>query len=106
MIFSVAPFFTETHVSARYWLDTERRPEMQWLVSDNHKSVGMALEPAKAFMRSLPGHQRLRVLLPVQGNGRGFATFSLGDVRTAIEIVAGKCGMEFVSESVAPHALP
>lgn len=92
MIFGIEPFFTQTPTSVRYWLDAKLQPPEQWLVSDNHKSVGIAHDPAKALMRSLIGHQRLRLQIPVREQGLGFATFALGRVKEAVTNVAAKCG--------------
>jgi hypothetical protein len=94
MIYTVEPFFSVTPTTVRYWLDTTLQPQQQWLVSEGRNSVGIGLDPAKALMRSLVGHERFRVYIPLQDGSFGFATFSLGRIKPAVETVANKCGWQ------------
>lgn len=93
-IFTIQPFFKETSATVQYWLDTQKHSPEEWVVTSDRKAIGIGDAQATAFMRSLIGHQRLRVLIPIQDAERGFATFSLGNVRPAVEAVARKCGWE------------
>ena len=93
-IYAVEPYFTVTPITVRYWLDTASHPPEQWTVAEGRNSIGVGFDSAKSLMRALIGHERLRLYIPVQDGGFGFATFALGRVKPAVEAVAARCGWQ------------